>query len=398
MRVNMEWRRFVEHRMACGDFQYFIKSRNDASSFQHFLNSPLRRHVKYLVLSMGHSGKSAEFSTSLSVQLPHLHSLDIPLQGDSVHFQFAARLQVLQVGLVEFRNVSALEAVIRTISELPHLHTLTLLLPGENEDADTQRCRRDASFASLAHMVPLTNLTISKVLMTPAHIQEFRALHQLETLTLFNTPCSASDLFAKPHQLRLQQLCSQCDIIRDNHDAAALSNLAATLSHLRLYAVSLRHADFLYYLDALHTLSLEFLVVPGPLLQSSRIMHAIQSRTQLTSLSLSGRGGFDFTSDQLAGCLIHLPSLKYLSLSHCKSLTSLSFLSVGTLSTTLATLKLSHLENMSIMELLKVHGLDALSYLSLDSHTFAEPLDAFTRRLYAPPSRLIPSLRNFLCA
>ncbi len=156
--------------------------------------------------------------------------------------------------------------------------------------------------------------------------------------------------------------------------------------------VRLEHADFLLRLPALASLSLSFYYG----IDTPRVMAALQTCTQLTELALSGFDGFNFTSEQLASCLQHMPRMQKLDLRHCIALSSLSFLAVGTLPSTLTCLCIGDTDrDIPFDDLEFTHQLCALRSLTLNECTFDDEIGTLMRKLHTPPSRLIPSLQRF---
>ncbi len=129
-------------------------------------------------------------------------------------------------------------------------------------------------------------------------------------------------------------------------------------------------------------------------------MLAIQScmqALQLTCLTLRGFSQFNPSSEQLASCLQRMPRLQSLQLGGLVPVRSLSFLSAGTLASTLTSLTLGdYRRQIPLVELQQVHGLTPLRSLTLAQQTFDDELSPFDQRIHSPPSLRLPQLRRFV--
>ena len=92
----------------------------------------------------------------------------------------------------------------------------------------------------------------------------------------------------------------------------------------------------------------------------------------------------------------HFDDLRVIDLAYMQELDSLRFLTAGSLPRTLTQLSLYYLRRgwLCLAELQHVHALQSLTQLKV-LHSLADPMDALTQSLYAPPSKLMPNLREF---
>ncbi len=139
-------------------------------------------------------------------------------------------------------------------------------------------------------------------------------MHQLRRISCAETGLSCSALPALPHQLQqLTELDSVNLATEGGFDA--LASMPA-LTKLTTQFVVPYHADFLLYLPALVSLALLFTDADNAAaaIDIPCAMSALQSRPLLLELSIHGDGGFHFTSEQLTGCVRHLPLLQSVAL------------------------------------------------------------------------------------
>jgi hypothetical protein len=199
-------------------------------------------------------------------------------------------------------------------------------------------------------------------------------------------------LVKAPHELKLETLSTGVPFT--NEDGDAIVQLP-TLTNLSI-RLSIRHSDFLRQLPNLRSLQMDFWQCVERT-DTERVVESLYSLVQLTTLRLEMLGSLStpLTSDHLAACLLHMPLLSHLRLSHVAGLDSLRFLSSGPITHSLKELELLHARpQLPLPELAHVHVLTALTRLRLES-VFDAPLDEPTARLYTPPSSLLPSLRHF---
>jgi len=135
-------------------------------------------------------------------------------------------------------------------------------------------------------------------------------------------------------------------------------------------------------------------------LEAERILHAVRDCVRLRCLTLSDNvndGALRFTSAQLSACLPRLSLLSSLELESAAALTTLSFLTLGTLRHTLTALHLrDFLRRLPLAELQHVLYLRALRSLTL-SNVFDEPLGVTGLMFFKPPAQplLMPDLKDF---
>jgi hypothetical protein len=224
--------------------------------------------------------------------------------------------------------------------------------------------------------------------LTATQSQQLRQLHGLRSLQCSSV--SLSTLLVLPHQLQLSELSCSID---SEADAAALAYLPS-LTKLTLSMAVNAPLDLLAHLPLLTSFSLFFRSIVDNA-AGATVFAALQTCSRLTELALHGCNSF--TSQQLAGCLHHMPELQSLTLELCTALTSLDFLSTGTLRNTLTKLKIGDCaKRIPLLQLCKVHELHNLRNLHLRQSTFDKPLDELTCQLHKPPSRLLPHLQHFI--
>ena len=160
--------------------------------------------------------------------------------------------------------------------------------------------------------------------------------------------------------------------------------------------MSCGNADFLHGLSALQALKLHFSTSALVAVDIPRTCAALQSCMGLCELLLAN---LSCTSKQLASALQRMPLLHTLELGQMLLLDSLSFLSAGTLASTLTSFSLGNTAGqLPLRELHKVHALRHLQHLSLHYHSFDEELHPWMLELYQPwPSgcHILPQLQTF---
>ncbi len=352
--------------------------------------SPLRRHVSTLRIGGGDHLISAEQMNLVRFSMPHLTALTVRLASDASPVQFPPSLRALTLFLFHYRNLPALQQPVDAIARLQHLETLELrFMIGES-------LPRSVSFAPLSRAAHLTSLRIGALRFTSRQVQQLRMLHQIRRFSLvaYISELSVSALLAPPHQLQLTELDGIG--LETEADGAALTTLPS-LTTLHLPLIKLRHVEFLHRIPALTSLTLGFNgQARMDAAATARVMVALQSCAQLTHLQLDGQCSFEFTADQLASRLQHMPRLRSLILLNVREVRSLSFVVAGTLPATLISLQLGDCASrIPMAELQRVHELHALQALALSRRTFDSGLSPLVQQLYTPPSRLIPSLQRF---
>jgi hypothetical protein len=133
----------------------------------------------------------------------------------------------------------------------------------------------------------------------------------------------------------------------------------------------------------------------GTLASPEECVAALQRCSKLTSLQIESD---KFTSQHMCALLPSLPALRKLGLYNMEQLESLRCFSRGPITRTLTHLELHDCRHpaLHIAELEHLHALIQLRSLILDE-SFAEPLDALTRRLHSKPdSLLLPKLTEFI--
>jgi len=289
---------------------------------------------------------------------------------------------------MDFRSLSALaaelapdvNAVLAAVGQLQQLQSFELNLL-------THPWHDQISLAPLARLPLLRRFSLQGPSnpdhLTQAQVAELRALEHVEDATVFpmNTALLGR-LLAPPHTLRWKALSDSAPIT----EAVAPLLPALPLETLRLW-LAVPHADFLQ--QTLRT-------VRGTQLDSARILRAVASCTQLRSIRLTdsnGITGLHVTSEQLTACLSQLPHLAELVLHCATALTTLAFLTSGSLPHTLTGLYLDDFyQQLPLCELQHVHSLSALRHLSLTC-VFDAPLSPADVAALTPPTQS-PTLRH----
>ncbi len=298
--------------------------------------SRLRRHVTRFSsrdsISQAHVRK-------LSQRLPHLQSLELwDVVAADINCSkypplfFPSHLRQLSIDVSSsVQSPSFLAATLAQIVQLPQLTELTL---------GSWMAR--TSIAPLLAMSQLRKLNLAEITELDAtHAAVARRLQQLEELRL-PSRCERSQLLAPGHQLRLRHFrgCNvqeECDALAS---MPSLTDVAIRVTHFS-------HIDSLAALPLLQRLTLSFQYSADQPVNSPRIGAALRQCTQLTALTVNSWDGRNavFTSEQqLHECLQCLPLLRSLSVYNCRNIPSLSFLSSGSVTSTLTDLSLEQFE------------------------------------------------------
>ena len=338
--------------------------------------------------------------------LRSLHTLRCkfaPLQllqadGSVAAVSLPANLTRLDLTMADSSDVASVNAIVQSISRLPLLQSLVLRLP------------RDplVSFVPLQSLPLLSDLGLHWPNMhqagqepTEAHIEQIRALPALTQLTPTGfSSATLLQLLRTPHSLRLQ---SMDGLLSNMSVDAELSALLPGLPSLTRLGSGTRPVvlqpdcdfSFLPRLPALTELHLNLRELdPESLDLFASSSPSLQQCTQIKALWIFDS---DLTCEQLTVMLAHLTNLQSLYLTWAAKLTSLSFLTSGSLRHTLLDLSLDECDNDEFHshELMYVESLQSLRYLNIDGSFDEQSRNHIDHSLYTPPSEIIPTLRQF---
>jgi hypothetical protein len=327
--------------------------------------------------------------------MPNLQRLNCEFQGSWSPLMFPGRLRKLAVWFhaaaddaapFSDKQLRELDEAIVAIAALPLLEDLLIIA------REARRC----CLTPLVTAPALRSLELhlpSAVFESPAAVDALRSMPLLRSLSFDPSAESFARLLQPPHQLRLESLWTGAPFTAEFGEAIvqlpALTDLDFSLGSL--------HTDFLRQLPNLRQLYLSSLECPISA-DTDGVMNSLHSLVGLLELHLilGGRFPLPITADHLTTCLPHMPRLTGLQLSYPTALDSLRFLSSGPITHSLKKLQLSRYEpRLPLHELRHVHELSALTELCLWS-VFDRALDEYTQSLYTPPSRLMPSLLEFV--
>jgi len=359
----------------------------------------LGRHVSKLHFKDSSTPLEANRLLQLPLRFPNMSGLHCKLDESSSSSvgsplpQFPATLTELSLSLKTWNTVQGLQQVIDAIAQqLPHLTSFTL-----RHYNSIVAVAASISFAPFIRLPKLTALDMSLYHTPERQLHEIRSLPQLRS---FSCPSGLTvsrfvgDVDA-PHGLKLTSLGGLH--LETEADADALRRLP-TLTTFSSDWFRLPHADFLVSLPVLSSL---WLVLDDAKVGEAipRILNGLTRCSQLTRLSLcmdGTSGPVSCTSAQLGDVLKCLPQLQALILWDHPQLGSLSFLSVGTLATTLTSLDLrGSSKSLPLVELRHVHPMRQLRSLKLSRGLFQDTFNAYMRQMYTPPSYLFPALQIF---
>jgi hypothetical protein len=407
LRVSKDWAAAVQSmRPLDGQVGYM-----QSDLLQHLCASRLARHVGSLFCSMWPIGAPAPPLSDTALvevaqRMVNLRRLawKSSVIADTVavlesRFVFPVRLRHFGLQVVPANKEAppsasswsrALNAAIEAIASLAELESLALTA----EDA------RSCDLTPLLRAPALRDLTLvlnQDVLESPTVVETLRCMPHLRSLSFEPSALGFARMLQTPHKMKLDTLnLSLLPLTAEHGDAI---KQLSTLTDLR-FVLNSEHTDFFQQLPNLHSLQMhggQSTVLPD----AARIMQSLHSLTGLTELGLGGKvreempHHFHFTSNHLAACLPHMPLLTKLLLMGASALNSLRFLSSGPITQSLQELDLgSFTVRLPPSELTHVHALSSLTKLTLRS-VFDPPPDESTLALYAPPSRLMPSLQSF---
>ena len=228
-------------------------------------------------------------------------------------------------------NMSGVQSLVAAAAQLQHLVRLTM--DNIHVSVDFSPLARAPALETLVLGHPFENN--SNVSYAP-HGNLLRTLCRLSNLRRLDCHAPSDALFGKQHHL--QQLTSlQCCSMASLGETVRSPDLPL-LSHVHVSHLPGRFIDFVCHLPALTELGLHG-YTPIAKADTQNFVATLQTCTKLEELRL---GCGPFISQQLATCLQHMPQLQSLKLSFCNALSSLSFLSAGTLGNTLTKLFIEH--------------------------------------------------------
>jgi hypothetical protein len=195
----------------------------------------------------------------------------------------------------------------------------------------------------------------------------------------------------KPHTMRLASLKLRLVEIEDQHVRALLH--LPTLTACEPSMMRCSSLDWVLSLPLLRTLSICVRIPESDVLCAELVVICVQLLTSLESLELAHPR---ITSTQLSALLQPLTQLRSLTLQRMSAMTTLAFLSSGSLSRTLTTLILKVQTNTSLRaeDIKHVHQLTSLESLTIIGF-WVETLSVEATNEFELPSRLMPSLRHW---
>jgi hypothetical protein len=392
LRVSKEWATAV-NSMHPLDARVPWTCRQNDSRLLRFCMSPLPRHVG--TARLWQFPMSPSLLYNLTLRMTNLQELDCHFEGSWSPLVFPARLRELTLRFQAASDYNEpfsnkqhreLDEAIVAIAALPQLEELSL-----NAYKARSCCLTPLVTAPALHSLTL-NLP-SDVFDSPAAIDALRRMPHLRSLSFDPSAESFTRMLQSPHAMKLEALRIESPFTAEFGKAIvrlpALTDLDFPLGSL--------HTDFLRQMPNLRCLQLLFYPDLVVALDTDRIMHSLHSLTGLTELRIEEcNNHLRYTADHLTTCLSHMPWLTGLHLSYPTALDSLRFLSSGPITRSLKTLHLTGFRTrLPLAELLYVHELSSLTELTL-YRVFDRALDEYTQSLYTPPSRLMPSLLEFV--
>ncbi len=370
---------------------------NSAEQLAPVLQSRLARHVS----SFDHPGLVVPHNWSrLEVQqiarrMPFLRRLCFaPLPADdwSAGVRFPPTLHTIMLRIDPYSTPAAsINALLSTISQHHPLVDLRITL------VTGSAIPRDMSFAPLQSLPALRRLHIhnnrSMELMTftAAHMNELRALTQLEQLELLCDEATLLQLLEPPLNSQLQWTQLPCFAFITDAVAALLPSLPRLekLSFME-FPVALSGLHFLTQLLHLTTLDLAPVAWDSKERADALLLALTAMLPQVTNLEITYQKP---STPALLHLMARLPNLREVNLCSLIRLDDLTFLEP--VRGSLRKLTLASCHDGLTFDALRVLSSFNLTHLTLD-HTLRESLrDPALLALLTPPSTLIPTLQVF---
>jgi hypothetical protein len=392
MCVNHRWQSAVLTMPPCALRICRIDSALTANHILPLCTSRLRRHVSHIGDEFPSVPLPIATVNTLAHCMTHILSMSVTINYDKkkplTPLTFPHKLQQLRLRCNAFNSCKPPDAAQFCQNTLENISNLTAL-----RELNIQLVHF-VSWTPLARLTQLHSLELMSKgdgldqLYSLIHLRTLRILYPTPLLSLLqprNQSCLHLQVLGAPSAMKQEEI-------------NALTTLALTLHTLSIDLFpGVVHVDFLQSMINMRSVVIH--MVETIHFDGSRMLTALHGCRQLTSLDLSSNrmtdGGLNCTSEGLAALLPCLPHLQSLSLQNVGSLSSLSFLTTGPITSTLTELQFrSCSPPLSINQFSCFEALRSLTTLDT-SNVFDRDLTSEESLLYEPPSALIPSLTYF---